>query len=184
MSKIGRQEIMIPQGIEVTQDGQTVIVKGPKGNLSLVLPDLIGLNIDETAKTMKLSMKKPHMGSELYGTNRALLANMVKGVSEGWVKVLELVGTGYRGETTGKKLTLTVGYSHPVTFDAPEDVSFKVEKTFITVEGPNKEIVGQIAANIRKVRPPEPYKGKGIRYKDEVIRRKAGKAAKTAGAPA
>jgi len=117
-----------------------------------------------------------------FGTTRAILANMVKGVNQGWSKKLELVGTGYRAETDGKLLTLTVGFSHPVKVQAPENIAFKVEKMVVTVEGINKETVGQIAADIRSVKPPEPYKGKGIKYVDEIIRRKAGKAAKAAGA--
>jgi large subunit ribosomal protein L6 len=184
MSKIGKQVIMIPQGVEVTEEGRTIKVSGPKGVLSLKLPKTISLEIDRVEGKMKVSKKDACSGNEFFGTTRAHLANMVKGVSSGWVKTLELVGTGYRGETNGKKLTINVGYSHPIIFDAPEGISFKIEKTDITIEGPDKEVVGQIAANIRKVRPPEPYKGKGIKYKDEVIRRKAGKAAKTAGAPA
>jgi large subunit ribosomal protein L6 len=183
MSKIGKQPIQIPQGIEVLIEDQTVKVSGPKGVLSLKLPKVVGLEINKEDGVLRV-VKKGSGSNELYGTSRAHIANMVGGVSTGWTKVLELVGTGYRGEATGNKLTLNVGYSHPVVFEAPVGVSFRVEKTFITIEGPDREVVGQVAANIRKVRPPEPYKGKGIRYKDEVIRRKAGKAAKTAGAPA
>lgn len=183
MSKIGKQPIRIPQGVEVNLEGQTVKVSGERGVLSLKLPKVVSLEIDKEGAIVKI-VKKGSGNSDLYGTTRAHVANMVSGVSTGWTKILELVGTGYRGETTGSKLTLNVGYSHPIVFEAPAGVSFKVEKTFITIEGPDKEVVGQVAANIRRVRPPEPYKGKGIKYKDEVIRRKAGKAAKTAGAPA
>jgi large subunit ribosomal protein L6 len=120
----------------------------------------------------------------MHGTWRAIIANMAKGVSEGWSKQLELVGTGYRAEGSERDLTLTVGYSHPVEIKAPEGISFSIEKTLITVEGIDKELVGQVAAKIRNVRPPEPYKGKGIKYIDEVVRRKPGKAAKAQGAVA
>ena len=118
----------------------------------------------------------------MHGTYRSLLANMVNGVTEGWSRRLELVGTGYRADTTGKILNLTVGFSHPVKVDAPEGISFKVEKSDILVEGIDKVVVGQTAAKIRGIRPPEPYKGKGIRYKEEIVRRKPGKAAKAGGA--
>jgi large subunit ribosomal protein L6 len=120
----------------------------------------------------------------LFGTTRALINNDVKGVSEGWSKKLELVGTGFKAELLGSTLSLTVGYSHPVKIEAPEGITFKVEKTFVTVEGINREVVGQVSADIRGVRPPEPYKGKGIKYSDEIIRRKAGKAAAAKAGPA
>jgi large subunit ribosomal protein L6 len=125
------------------------------------------------------TLKKNPKTKALHGTIRALIANMIKGVVDGWSKTLELVGTGYRAELSGKTLILTVGYSHPVEIEAPSGIDLKVEKTSITVEGIDKELVGHIADKIRSVRPPEPYKGKGIKYSDEVIRRKAGKAAKT-----
>jgi large subunit ribosomal protein L6 len=122
--------------------------------------------------------------TSLHGTTRALINNDVKGVSESWSKKLELVGTGFKAELSGNVLSLTVGYSHPVKIEAPDGISFKIEKTIVTVEGANRELVGQVSANIRAVRPPEPYKGKGIKYTDEVIRRKAGKAAATKAGPA
>ena len=134
---------------------------------------------------MKVSaLNKDLKTKAMHGTTRALIANMVKGVTEGWSKGLELVGTGFRAETSGKQLTLNVGFSHQVKIDAPEGITFRVEKSDITVEGQDKELVGLVADKIRSVRPPEPYKGKGIKYKDEVIRRKAGKAAKAQGAAA
>jgi len=180
MSRIGKLPINIPEGITVDIDGSTLIVKGPKGTLERKFPEVVGFEKD--ANQIKVNLKK--VGSKtkaLYGTTRALLANMIKGVSEGWSKTLELVGTGFRAEVSGDTLFLSVGYSHPVKIKAPEGITFKVDKVNITVEGIDKELVGQVAANIRKVRPPEPYKGKGIKYKDEVIRRKAGKAAKALG---
>jgi large subunit ribosomal protein L6 len=183
MSKIGKQPIKIPQGVIVALEGSLVKVKGGKGELINKIP--LGIKV-EISDNQILLTKKEGQGEvgAIYGTYRAILANAVKGVSEGWVRVLELVGTGYRAETNGKELTLTVGYSQPIKIKAPEDVNFKVEKNIITVEGIDKEVVGGISAKIRAVRPPEPYKGKGILYQGEVIRRKAGKAAKAQGAPA
>ena len=127
------------------------------------------------------SKDKSKLGRALYGTIRSLVSNMVKGVSQGWSKTLELVGTGYRAEVSGDTLVLSVGYSHPVKIEAPKGITFKVMKNEVTVEGVDKELVGQISARIREVKPPEPYKGKGISYKGEKIRRKAGKAAKAVG---
>jgi large subunit ribosomal protein L6 len=178
MSKIGKQPIDLPEGVKVSIEGQTVLVEGTRGKLEYKLPR--ELSVEKKDSQLSLARKKEtDRARALHGTSRAIIANMVKGVHEGWAKTLELVGTGYRADTTGKVLNLTVGYSHPVTMEAPEGVSFKVEKSNITVEGADKVMVGEIAAKIRAVRPPEPYKGKGIKYIDEVIRRKAGKAAKT-----
>lgn len=182
MSKIGRQPISIPNGVTVAVENGNVKVSGPKGSLDLSLPRGVTVETkdNEIVVTVKGSSK---FYSSLHGTIRSLINNNVKGVSAGWSRQLELVGTGFRAEVNGKTLVLTVGYSHPVKIEAPEGVTFKVEKMVVTVEGYNKEVVGQVAANIRGVRPPEPYKGKGIKYTDEVIRRKPGKAAaKTAGA--
>ena len=179
MSRIGRQPIEIPQGVEVSIEGSEVKVTGPKGVLSLKLFDGIDVKKEENEIVVSARRKdKPtHM---MHGTTRALLANMVKGCSDGWSKTLELVGTGYRAEVQGKDLVLTVGYSQPVRVTGPEGIAFAVEKTDVTISGIDRELVGRIAAKVRDVRPPEPYQGKGIKYKDEVIRRKAGKAAKTA----
>lgn len=182
MSKIGRQPIIIASGVTVTVNGQDVKVAGPKGTMDLKMPRGVTAEVkdNEVNITVKGTGK---FYSSLHGTIRSLINNNVIGVSKGWSRQLELVGTGFRAEVAGKTLTLTVGYSHTVKIEAPEGVSFKVEKMIVTVEGYNKEVVGQVAANIRGVRPPEPYKGKGIKYTDEVIRRKPGKAAaKTAGA--
>lgn len=180
MSKIGKLPIKVPEGVSLEVNDKIVKVKGPKGELSRTLPTDIGLEVKDNIVT--LTAKGGPEGGSVYGTTRALVANMINGVSKGWVRELELVGTGYRAEVSGKDLILTVGYSHPVTIPAPEGITFKVEKTIITVAGIDKELVGQMAANIRGVREPEPYKGKGIKYKDEIIRRKAGKVAKAAGA--
>ncbi|HTK03355.1 MAG TPA: 50S ribosomal protein L6 [Alphaproteobacteria bacterium] len=181
MSKIGRLPITIPSGVTIEISGSTVKITGPKGTLTKKLPRGIEANIE--GSELKVTAKgKSKTLMTLYGTTRALINNDVVGVSTGWSKKLELVGTGFRSEVAGKTLTLIVGYSHPVKIEAPEGISFKVEKMIITVEGISREDVGQIASVIRAVRPPEPYKGKGIKYIDEVIRRKAGKAAAKAGA--
>jgi large subunit ribosomal protein L6 len=181
MSKIGKLPIIIPEGVKVTRDGHVVSVCGPKGSLSYQISREADIEISD-GKIVVLSKNETKAQKENYGTTRARIFNIVYGVVNGWKKELELVGTGFRAEVSGRDLILTVGYSHTVTITAPEGITFKVEKTFITVSGPDKEVVGETAAKIRAVRPPEPYKGKGIKYKDEVIRRKAGKAAKAAGA--
>ena len=181
MSKIGQLPIKIPAGTTVTVTGDVVTVSGPKGNLTFKLHR--GLEVNQKDGVLTVSQKAKNQAlSPVYGTARAIINNMVNGVTTGWKKTLELVGAGYRAEVNGGNLVLTVGFSHPVTVKAPEGITFKVEKSVITVEGPNRETVGQVSAEVRKVRPPEPYKGKGIKYQDEVVRRKAGKAAKTAGA--
>lgn len=181
MSKIGKLPIKLPEGVSVEIKGSEVTVTGPKGVLARKMPR--GIEAEVKDGVLFITTKKTSSAiSALYGTTRALIANMVAGVSVGWKKVLELVGAGYKAELRGTDLILNVGYSHPVEFKAPEAVTFKVEKNLITIEGIDREVIGQTAATIRAVRPPEPYKGKGIKYQDEVIRRKAGKAAKTAGA--
>ncbi len=183
MSKIGRLPITVPTGTTVEVSGSTVKMTGPKGTLSRVLPR--GIEVVQEGSELKVTVKgKSKTIMTLYGTTRALINNDITGVSTGWAKKLELVGTGFRAEVAGKTLTLIVGYSHPVKIEAPEGITFKIEKMVVTVEGINREVVGQVAADIRGVRPPEPYKGKGIKYIDEVIRRKAGKAAAKAGAAA
>lgn len=183
MSRIGRLPISLPEGVTAEVKAGEVVIAGPKGALSRKIPARIEIGLKDNILTVS-SKSKTKQGSATFGTTRAHLANMVLGVSQGWKKELELVGTGYRAEVAGNSLVLTVGFSHPVTIEAPEKVAFKVEKSIITIEGIDKEAVGETAAKIRAVRPPEPYKGKGIKYLDEVVRRKAGKAAKTVGAPA
>ncbi|HKB88444.1 MAG TPA: 50S ribosomal protein L6 [Patescibacteria group bacterium] len=181
MSKIGRLPIPV-SGATVTVDGRVVTVTGPKGTLTQKLPRAIEVEVkDGMVNVTTRGNAKSDISN--HGTIRALINNNVKGVTTGWSKQLELVGTGFRADVAGKVLNLIVGYSHPVKITAPEGITFKVEKTIITVDGISREVVGQISAEIRAVRPPEPYKGKGIKYTDEVIRRKAGKAAaKTTGA--
>jgi len=183
MSKIGKQPIPIPEGVTVEISGTKVSVTGPRGTLSKKFSRHAVTEVKDGNVVVSIKgQTKAAMAA--WGATRSIISSMVAGVTKGWTKELELVGTGYRAEVQGSTLVLTVGYSHPINIEAPEGISFKVEKTLITVEGADKELVGQISANIRGVRPPEPYKGKGIKYRDEVIRRKAGKAAKTVGAPA
>ncbi|MDO8340412.1 MAG: 50S ribosomal protein L6 [Candidatus Woesebacteria bacterium] len=179
MSKIGQQPIEIPNGVTVEINGNTVDVVGPKGKLSFNFTKEVNVKIDE-GKVLVGIAKDSKIARSIWGTTRMLISNMIKGVTEGWKKQLELVGTGYRAEVNGNTLVLTVGYSHPIKIEAPEEITFKVEKSIITVEGIDKQVVGQVSANIRSSRPPEPYKGKGVKYIDEIIRRKAGKAAKAA----
>ena len=181
MSRIGKLPITVPEGVKVEIDGRVIKITGPKGTLDKDLPAGVFAKLEDGILTVEVKSGNDKLGA-LHGTTRAILSNMVYGVKEGWSKKLELVGTGYRAEVVGDTLSIAIGFSHPVKVKTPEGISFKVEKTDITIEGADKELVGQIAAKIRGVRPPEPYKGKGIKYKDEFIRRKAGKAAKTAGA--
>lgn len=177
MSRIGKLPITLPEGVTLTQTDQTVTVTGPKGELSLALLPAIKVEVDSGMVSVK---RRSDGARAIHGLTRQLLANMVKGVSEGFEKRLELKGIGYRATTEGEnKLILSVGYSHPVTIEAPDHVVFRVEKNVVVVSGLDKQVVGEIAAKIRRVRPPEPYKGKGIMYAGELIRRKAGKAAKT-----
>ncbi len=180
MSRIGRLPISIPKGVEVKLDGAYVHVKGPKGSMEYTFSPEIGIKLEEGKLLIERPSDEPKIRA-LHGTTRALINNMVVGVSSGFERVLEIVGVGYRAELSGKDLIINVGYSHPVKFPAPEGISFDVDtKTRrITVKGFDKHQVGQVASNIREIRPPEPYKGTGIRYLDEVVRRKAGKAGKT-----
>lgn len=180
MSRVGRLPIEVPAGVEVKIDGSYVHVKGPKGELSWTFsPDMMIKKEDGTIVIERPSDQPRHRA--LHGTTRSLLSNMVEGVSKGFERVLEIEGVGYRAELDGKNLVLNVGYSHPVIVEPPEGIGFDVDMKVrqIKVSGYDKQVVGQIAADIRKVRPPEPYKGKGIRYQGEYIRRKAGKAGKT-----
>jgi large subunit ribosomal protein L6 len=184
MSRIGLAPIALPSGVEVSIDGPTVTVKGSKGTLTRTFADKVAVAQDDGVVTVS-RVDDERESRALHGLTRALLANMVVGVSEGYSKELTLVGVGYRAALQGKTLELQVGYSHPVTMDAPDGIEFEVpQPTQIFVRGIDKEQVGQVAADIRAVRPPEPYKGKGIRYVDEYVRRKAGKAGVSAvGAP-
>ena len=179
MSRIGKMPIPVPSGVNVDIQGSTVTVKGPKGVLTQALPGEMTIGQDDGI----LSVQRPSDSRQhraLHGLTRALLNNMVVGVHTGFSKTLQIEGVGYRAEMQGDVLVLNVGYSHPVRFEPPQDVQYAVEnrnKTII-VSGIDKQVVGELAARIRKTRPPEPYKGKGIRYDKEIIRRKAGKAGK------
>lgn len=175
MSRIGRKPITIPAGVEISNDGNLYTVKGPKGQLTRELSSEIKVNVEGTEVTFERPNDLPQIRA-LHGTTRANLNNMVIGVSEGFSIKLELIGVGYRVQASGKGLTLSLGFSHPIEVEAVEGITFKVEgNNKIIVEGIDKQLVGQVAANIRAKRPPEPYKGKGVKYAHETIRRKEGK---------
>ena len=181
MSRIGRLPIAIPSGVEVTIDGRRIAVSGPKGKLEQTLPaEMRVATEDGRIVVSRPSDAKNHR--ELHGLTRTLVANMVTGVTTGYRKGLEITGVGYRAALVGRKLQLNLGYSHPIEIEPPPGVSFELENpTRLTVVGIDKELVGQIAAKVRATRKPEPYKGKGVRYAGEYIRRKAGKAGKIGG---
>ncbi|WP_144555561.1 50S ribosomal protein L6 [Bacillus sp. X1(2014)] len=178
MSRVGKKPIVIPAGVTVTLNNNTVSVKGPKGELTRTFHTDITITVEENLVTItRPSDAKEHRA--LHGTTRAVLANMVEGVSTGFTRGLELIGVGYRAQKQGNKLVLNVGYSHPVEIEAEEGLEIEVPaNTKIVIKGTDKERVGALAANIRGVRPPEPYKGKGIRYEGEFVRRKEGKTGK------
>jgi large subunit ribosomal protein L6 len=180
MSRIGRKPISVPQGVTITVgENNFVTVKGPKGTLSQQLPPEIPISQEDGVATVtRPSDEKRHKA--LHGLSRSLLNNMVVGVSTGFQKVLEINGVGYRATKTGRNLTMSLGFSHPVIVEAPDGIDLNVgERNTVIVAGADKQLVGEVAANIRSLRPPEPYKGKGIKYSNEIIRRKAGKAGKT-----
>lgn len=178
MSRIGKRPINLPDKVTVTIDNQTVSVKGPKGELSRVLPPEVSVELDGSMVTVK-PRDESRKARQRHGLSRTLVANMVEGVSQGFQKRLEIQGVGYRAQVQGRNLILNVGYSNPVEIKPPEGIQLAVENnTNVIITGINKEVVGNIAAKIRDVRPPEPYKGKGIRYAGEQVRRKAGKAGK------
>jgi large subunit ribosomal protein L6 len=179
MSRIGRKAIPVPAGVDVAVEGQTVTVKGPKGQLSHTLAEPIKA---ERGDDGQLHVNRPNderKAKELHGLSRTLIANMVVGVTDGYRKTLEINGTGYRVVAKGTDMEFALGFSHPVVVTPPDGITFTVERpTLFHVAGIDKQLVGEVAANIRKIRPPEPYKGKGVKYQGEVIRRKAGKAGK------
>jgi len=175
MSKIGKKNIPIPAGVEMRLEGNAVKVKGPKGELARSFPGGFAIEMQGSDCIIKPPEKLKGDTMALWGTTRAVIANMVKGVTEGFSKTLEFEGIGYRAEATEKELTLFVGFTHPVKFSLPAGTSASVTKNTITVSGLDAEVVGELAARIRRTRPPEPYKGTGIRYQGEIIRRKAGK---------
>ena len=173
MSKIGKKPIAIPQGVDIQISGNMLAVKGPKGNLQKHFPAGLKFRLENGVLIVEVDGDN----SAIWGLGRALAANMVAGVSSGFQKVLEFTGVGYKAQVKGDTLELNLGFTHPISVQAPAAVTFKVEKNVITVEGPDRELVGHVAAKIRSYRPPEPYKGSGIRYRGEVVRRKAGKKA-------
>lgn len=177
MSRIGRKPIPIPSDVKVSVEGQRVRVEGPKGKLSHTVPETLTASLEDGQ--LRVGRSADHRAARaLHGLTRALLANMVVGVKQGFERKLEIVGIGYRAQVQGKALQLTLGYSHPIVFPLPEGIQAEVEKqTLITLRGPDKQLVGQTAATLRALRKPDPYKGKGIKYVDEVIRRKVGKKA-------
>ncbi len=177
MSNIGKQPIKIKDGVQVTVENNKAVVSGPKGALEQNIPSGIAVEVADGQIVVKKTRESREL-EKFYGLTRALLANMVTGVSEGFTKQLELSGVGYRAKVEGRDLVLNVGFAHPVRINPPEGVTFAMTDNIINVQGINKELVGDIASKIRKVRPPDPYKAKGIKYVGEIVRRKAGKSAK------
>ncbi len=181
MSKIGKLPIKYENAVQITQEGSSVKVNGPKGELKFRLPSEVKVNLNETGILVVERSSDDDRSKAMHGLTRTLIANMVEGVTKGFEKTLEMSGVGFRANVTGAKLVLNIGFSHPVELEAPEGINFKAQDNKITVSGIDKALVGELAAKIRKFRPAEPYKGKGIKYEGEVIRRKAGKAGKAAG---
>lgn len=182
MSRIGKIPVPIPDGVKVNICGQDIGVEGPKGRLRRSIHHLISIRLDNGQIVLGKNSESK-LANSLYGLSRVLINNMVTGVSKGYEKILQIAGVGYRAQVAGKRLTISLGYSHPVIYEAPEGITFEVPApNQIKVLGIDRELVGQVAANIRKFRGPEPYKGKGIRYENEYVRRKAGKTGAGAGA--
>ncbi|HEX6977002.1 MAG TPA: 50S ribosomal protein L6 [Patescibacteria group bacterium] len=181
MGRFGRLPVSVPEGVKIEDQSNTLTISGPKGTLTRVLPKGVSIKMGE--KEVVIESKGDTKFSEaIKGTIRSHVTNMIKGVSEGWTKTLELVGTGYRAEVKDNNLHLTVGFSHPVIINAPEGIKFSVEKLKVKVEGMDKDKVGQVAALVRASRPPDPYKGKGVRYEGEQLKLKPGKQAAKTGA--
>jgi large subunit ribosomal protein L6 len=177
MSRIGKQPIPIPQGVKVHVDGDVVRAEGPKGKLTQPVPEGLRATVDN-GRVVITRAGDDRRARALHGLTRALMANMVKGVQAGFERKLEIVGIGYRAQVQGRNIQLALGYSHPIIFPLPETVTVEIDKqTLITLRGPDKALVGQTAAKLRDLRHPDPYKGKGIRYSDEVVRKKVGKKA-------
>ncbi len=180
MSRIGKQTIEIPQGVTANIADDMITVTGPKGSINRVIHSLVQVTLAENILSVSVTNTENKIERSLWGTFASHVKNMVIGVTEGFKKQLEINGVGYRVAMQGKDLKVEAGYSHPVMYTVPEGITISTEKNIVTIEGIDKEKVGQVAAEIRKIRKPEPYKGKGIKYVDEIIRRKAGKSAKTA----
>ncbi len=174
MSRIGRKPVVVPKGVHVSLSGRSLAVKGPKGELKRDLPMGVSVKVvNGEAQVERADDSRENRAK--HGLIRALLANMVTGVTNGFERQLEINGVGYRAEVVGQKLTMALGYSHPVVFDVPKGVSAKVDKNLLVLNGSDRELLGEVAAKIRGFRPPEPYKGKGVKYVEETIRRKVGK---------
>lgn len=180
MTRIGRKPIIFEQEVKISQDGSKLFVEGSQGKLELAVPDALDVKI--SANTVEIDAKNNDRTKGIQGMFRSLLQNAVTGVKNPWIKTLELVGVGFKAQTNGSELELNLGFSHPVKITAPDGISFKVVENKISVSGADKYLVGEVAASIRRAKPPEPYKGKGIRYEKEYIRKKLGKAAKAVGA--
>jgi large subunit ribosomal protein L6 len=181
MSRIGRKPVVLPKGVTLTQKAGKFSVKGPKGELSKPMPSGVAIKADGE-KVVITRDDDSRENRARHGLVRAHLANMVKGVSEGWTRELEINGVGYRAEVTGDSVTFALGYSHPIVFKLPKSITAKVDKNRLTLTSADRDELGQVSAKIRELRPPEPYKGKGVKYVEEVIKRKVGKAAATGGA--
>jgi large subunit ribosomal protein L6 len=182
MSKIARKPVVLKEGINVIIEGQSVKVSGPKGELSFVIPSGIKAEVKDAEVIVSQEKKNSNETNALFGLTRSMLNNLVRGVSEGFEKKLELSGVGYRAQAAGDTLTLSLGFSHPIVVKGSQGITFNVSENIITITGIDKALVGDTAAKVRALRPPEPYKGKGIKYVGERVRRKAGKAAKAIGA--
>ena len=174
MSRIGKKPIAVPQGVQVTLKDGAIAVKGPKGELRRSLPGLVAVAVEKGLVTVTRDNDSPDVRAQ-HGLVRALLQNMVDGVTKGFERKLEINGVGYKAEVAGDKLNLALGYSHPIAYPLPKGIAAKVEKNVVVLSGADRELLGQTAAKIRSFRPPEPYKGKGIKYQEETIRRKVGK---------
>jgi len=181
MSRIGKKPIQIPAGVDARVQDRTVHVKGPKGELAMPFHHAVTVVLQDGTEGKELQVSVAHADQKqeraLWGTTRATIASMIEGITKGYTKSLEINGVGYRASLAGKKLVLTVGFSHDVDFTLPQGIDAKIEKNIITLTGIDKQLIGETAAQIRKIKPPEPYLGKGIKYTDEVVRRKVGKAA-------
>jgi large subunit ribosomal protein L6 len=179
MSRIGKQPVLVPTGVDVSIEGQNVSVKGPKGSLALAVAEPISVSRDDDGAIVVARPNDERLSRSLHGLSRTLVANLITGVTEGYTRKMEIFGVGYRVVLKGQTLEFALGYSHPVVIEAPEGITFAVETpTKFSITGIDKQKVGQIAANIRRLRRPDPYKGKGVRYEGEQIRRKVGKTGK------
>jgi large subunit ribosomal protein L6 len=183
MSRIGRKPVVLPKGVSLVQKPGQFSIKGPKGELSKPMPTGVAIKLEGDKVTVSRADDSRENRAR-HGLVRAHLANMVKGVTAGWTRELEINGVGYRAEVTGDSVTFALGYSHPIVFKLPKSVTAKVEKNRLTLVSPDKDALGQVSAKMRELRPPEPYKGKGVKYVEDVIKRKVGKAAATGGTAA